>query len=96
MPRRAQDALARHADLIFAKLSDIGPAPSRSAAGDTPLSYYISGIMRNSMRLTGTHIVALSAAATRSFIRPGDRRVMCAAMGSFSQYQPASGWSKPD
>jgi hypothetical protein len=82
--------------LIFARLSDIGRARSRNAAGEAPLRPDISGIKRNPMRLTGTHMIALSAADAWSFIRPSDRGVMCATLGSLSQYQPASGWKKPD
>jgi hypothetical protein len=57
------------------------PRPQPHLASEAPLSSYIGGKMRNPMRRTGTHILALSAAAARPISRSCDWRSLFAAVG---------------
>jgi hypothetical protein len=49
-------------------------------AGEAPLNAYISGMMRNPMRRTGTYIFALSAATARPVSRSCAWRSLFAAV----------------
>jgi hypothetical protein len=63
-----------------------------------PPSDYIGG-KRKPMRRIGSHIVALSAAASRPDYRPGGWRLACAMIsGGFlsQENQPEQGLTKPD
>ena len=68
------------AALIYSKMSAICRARWSHLASEASLSFYISGMMRNPMRRTGTYIFALSAAAARPFSRSCDRRSLFAAV----------------
>jgi len=56
------------------------PRPWPHLAGEALLNTYISGMMRNPMRRTGTYIFALSAAAARPINRSCDWRSLFAAV----------------
>ena len=84
---------SRPAYLDFVAILCHTPAPS-----ELPPRHHISGMTRKPMRLSGTHIAALSAASARPDCRSSGWCAMRAINGGFQsqQKQPEQGSRQPD